>query len=172
MNLAKRLNRLVVPGMFALYMLTLFRVILFKYGSIDIDFLWYRLQKNLEKPEYSMQRMQFGNFTPLKTISDTVLSPSSHEVINLVGNILAFMPYGIFLLLLFKSKPISLIGVFIQSLGMSLLLECLQVFFSIGNFDVDDLILNTSGGLLGYCFFRLYSKYAGVKQLEGSRLKH
>lgn len=157
MNLTKLMNRLVMPGLFALYMLTLFRVILFKYGSIDIDFLWYRLQKNLENPEYSMHRMQYGNFIPLKTIFDTVLSPSSHEVINLVGNILAFMPYGIFLLLLSKSKTISLIGVFIQSLGMSLLLECLQVFFSIGNFDVDDLILNTSGGLLGYCVFRLYS---------------
>ncbi|WP_367618539.1 VanZ family protein [Paenibacillus andongensis] len=157
MNLTKLLNRLVMPGLFALYMLTLFRVILFKYGSIDIDFLWSRLQKNLEKPEYSMHRMQYGNFIPLKTIFDTVLSPSSHEVINLVGNIVAFMPFGIFLLLLSKSKTISLIGVFIQSLGMSLLLECLQVFFSIGNFDVDDLILNTSGGLLGYCVFRLYS---------------
>lgn len=157
MNLTKLMNRLVMLGLFALYMLTLFRVILFKYGSIDIDFLWYRLQKNLENPEYSMHRMQYGNFIPIKTIFDTVLSPSSHEVINLVGNILAFMPYGIFLLLLSKSKTISLIGVFIQSLGMSLLLECLQVFFSIGNFDVDDLILNTSGGLLGYCVFRLYS---------------
>ncbi|MDQ0897563.1 MULTISPECIES: VanZ family protein [unclassified Paenibacillus] len=165
MNLTKLMNRLVVPGLFALYMLTLFRVILFKYGSIDIDFLWHRLQKNLENPEYSMHRMQYGNFIPLKTISDTVLSPSSHEVINLVGNILAFMPYGIFLLLLSKSKTISLIGVFIQSLGMSILLECLQVFFSIGNFDVDDLILNTSGGLLGYCVFRLYGKYVGIKQL-------
>lgn len=157
MNLTKLMNRLVIPGLFALYMLTLFRVILFKYGSIDIDFLWYRLQENLENPEYSMHRMQYGNFMPLKTFFDTVLSPSSHEVINLVGNILAFMPYGIFLLLLSKSKTISLIGVLIQSLGMSLLLECLQVFFSIGNFDVDDLILNTSGGLLGYCVFRLYS---------------
>jgi len=37
-------------------------------------------------------------------------------------------------------------------------LECLQVVFSIGIFDVDDLILNTSGGLLGYCAFKLYDK--------------
>lgn len=168
MKLTKLMNRIVVPGLFALYMFALFRVILFKYGSIDLDFLWYRLQKNLEQPEYSMHRLLYGNFIPLKTISDTVLSPSSHEVINLVGNILAFMPYGIFIVLLSKSKTISLSGVFIRSLGMSLLLECLQVFFSIGNFDVDDLILNTSGGLLGYGIFyvfRLYGKYVGIKQL-------
>ncbi|RKN83718.1 VanZ family protein [Paenibacillus ginsengarvi] len=168
MKLTKLLNRIVVPGLFALYMFTLFRIILFKYGSIDMDFLWYRLQKNLEKPEYSMHRMLYGNFIPFKTISDTVLSPSSHEVINLFGNILAFIPYGIFIVILSKSKMISLSGVFIRSLGISLLLECLQVFFSIGNFDVDDLILNTSGGLLGYgifWFFRLNGKYVGIKQL-------
>ncbi|TMV49929.1 VanZ family protein [Paenibacillus mesophilus] len=168
MKLTKLMNRIVVPGLFALYMLILFRIILFKYGSIDMDFLWYRLQKNLEKPEYSMHRMLYGNFIPLKTISDTVLSPSIHEVINFVGNILAFMPYGIFIVILSKSKMISLSGVFIRSLGMSLLLECLQVFFSIGNFDVDDLILNTSGGLLGYgifCIFRLNGKNIGIKQL-------
>lgn len=155
----------VVPGLFALYIFSLFKIILFKYGSIDMDFLWHRLQKNLENPEYSMHRMKYGNFIPLKTISDTVLSPLRHEVINLVGNILAFMPYGIFIVILSKSKMISLIGVFIQSLGLSLLLECLQVFFSIGNFDVDDLILNTSGSLLGYGIFRLYGKYVGIKQL-------
>ncbi|BFT72627.1 VanZ family protein [Paenibacillus sp. P36] len=166
MNRTKRIKRLVVPVLFAVYMITLFRVILFKYGSIDIDFLWYRMQKNVENPEFSMSRMQFGNFIPLKTISDTVLSPTSHEVINLVGNILAFMPFGIFLLLLFKfkSKSITHTGVIIRSLGMSLLLELLQIFFSMGNFDVDDIILNTSGGLLGYCFFRLFRQKPSPKR--------
>ncbi|MGO4270461.1 VanZ family protein [Paenibacillus sp. TAF58] len=163
----KLMNRIVLPVLFVLYMLALFRIILFKYGSIDTDFLWDRLQKNLENPnpEYSMHRMLYGNFIPLKTISVTVLTPSIHDVINLVGNILAFMPYGIFIVVLRKSKMISLIGVFIQSLGLSLLLECLQVFFSIGNFDVDDLILNSFGGLLGYGIFRLYGKYVGIKRL-------
>jgi glycopeptide antibiotics resistance protein len=88
-------------------------------------------------------------------------------VINLVGNILAFMPYGIFIVLLFKRNMVSVKGVFIHSLGLSLLLECLQVFFSIGNFDLDDLILNSCGGLLGYGIFRLYGKYTGIKRLGG-----
>jgi glycopeptide antibiotics resistance protein len=160
----KLTNRIVLSVLFVLYLLALFRVILFKYGSIDTDFLWDRLQKNLENPNpaYSMHRMLYGNFIPLKTISVTVLTPSIHGVINLVGNILAFVPYGIFIVLLSKSKMISLIGVFIQSLGLSLLLECLEVFFSIGNFDVDDLILNSFGGLQGYGIFRLYRKYVGI----------
>ncbi|KRE92148.1 hypothetical protein ASG89_33385 [Paenibacillus sp. Soil766] len=167
MKLTKRMNRIVLPVLFALYMLTLFRIILFKYGSIDTDFLWDRLQNNLENPNpvYSMHRMLYGNFIPFRTISVTVLTPSIHGVINVVGNILAFMPYGIFIVLLSKRKMISLIGVFMQSLGLSLLLEGLQVFFSMGNFDVDDLILNSVGGLLGYCIFRLYSKYVGIKRL-------
>ncbi|WP_223193071.1 VanZ family protein [Paenibacillus sedimenti] len=155
-------------------MYVLFKIILFKFDFIDINFLWHQLQMNLGNPDYSMHRLgyprlRFGiNFMPLKTISDTFLSPSRNEVINLVGNILVFMPYGIFLQLLPRSRMISHIRVFCRSLGLSLLLECLQVVFSIGSFDVDDLILNTFGGLLGFGIFKLYSKYIVIKQLKGS----
>jgi hypothetical protein len=63
MKLTKLLNRIVLPVLFVLYMLALFRIILFKYGSIDTDFLWDRLQNNLANPNpaYSMHRMLYGN---------------------------------------------------------------------------------------------------------------
>jgi glycopeptide antibiotics resistance protein len=37
-------------------------------------------------------------------------------------------------------------------------LECLQILFSLGIFDVDDLILNTFGGLLGYGAIKIHDK--------------
>ncbi|MDU0200944.1 MULTISPECIES: VanZ family protein [Paenibacillus] len=48
--------------------------------------------------------------------------------------------------------------------GNELTLELLQVFFSMGNFNVDDIILNIFGGLLGYCFLRLFLQKPSPKR--------
>lgn len=46
---------------------------------------------------------------------------------------------------------------FLRVLGMtfllSLFIECIQLIFRVGSFDVDDLILNTLGGVIGYIVF-------------------
>lgn len=39
----------------------------------------------------------------------------------------------------------------------TLTVECLQYFFRVGSFDVDDLILNTVGGIFGFGVFKLLS---------------
>jgi glycopeptide antibiotics resistance protein len=78
---------------------------------------------------------------------------SGHDVINLFGNIAIFMPNGIFVGLMLRNKIFGFIGSFTTSLGLSLGLECSQLVFSMGSFDVDDLILNTAGGVLGYGVF-------------------
>ena len=36
---------------------------------------------------------------------------------------------------------------------LSLFVECIQLIFRVGSFDVDDLILNTTGGVFGYFVF-------------------
>jgi glycopeptide antibiotics resistance protein len=46
----------------------------------------------------------------------------------------------------------------------------IQALFSIGSFDVDDLILNSSGGLIGFIIFKLFTKLvtaASVIQARG-----
>ena len=49
----------------------------------------------------------------------------------------------------------------------SLLVELLQLVFKVGSFDVDDLLLNTIGGLLGYLVYKglidLWKRYEKVK---------
>ncbi|WP_409346230.1 VanZ family protein [Paenibacillus sp. MBLB4367] len=76
---------------------------------------------------------------------------------NFSGNIAIFIPFGIFIPMLSESKNVSLERVFVLSLLVSLLLEGLQAVLSIGTFDVDDLLLNTSGGMLGFGIFWLCS---------------
>ncbi|WP_260288074.1 VanZ family protein [Peribacillus aracenensis] len=160
MKKTKLMNRrVIVLALFVFYMYALLRIILFKFRWRDMTFLWHQLQTNLGNPDILMYQLQRGNFFPFKTIFINIQSLSWwHDFSNLVGNIALFIPFGMFLVFLSKNKGMSFIGVLAGSLSLSLCLECLQVVFSLGIFDVDDLILNTSGGLLGYCVIKLYDK--------------
>ncbi len=70
---------------------------------------------------------------------------------NLFGNILIFIPFGFFLPMASRIRSFS--TTLLSSLGLSLCVEIFQFFTKVGSFDVDDLILNTLGGVLGYLIF-------------------
>lgn len=70
-------------------------------------------------------------------------------MLNIVGNIAAFVPLGI-LLPVFSMQCEKLWRTVLYSFELSFLVEVLQLVFRVGSFDVDDLILNTLGGLLGF----------------------
>lgn len=164
MKIIKLMNKIFVSALFVLYMYAIIRVILFKFRWRDLNFLLYQLQTNLGNPANLINELKMGNIIPFKTIFINIHSLSSWpDFSNLVGNIVAFIPFGMFLVLLSKNRGMSFIGVLGRTLSFSLCLECLQVVFSLGVFDVDDLILNTSGGVLGYCTIKLcdqvYSKF-------------
>lgn len=71
------------------------------------------------------------------------------SALNLAGNLLLFLPMGIFLAL--AKRPFSRAWC---ALTLMLLLiaavEMLQLFFRIGSCDIDDLILNFTGGAAGF----------------------
>lgn len=73
-------------------------------------------------------------------------------LVNLLGNIAAFLPFGFFLPALSR-KNRSFRHTVLLSFEFSLLIECIQLISKVGSFDVDDLILNTLGGSLGYLCF-------------------
>jgi len=74
---------------------------------------------------------------------------------NILGNLLLFLPYGIFTSHYTKINKGYLI--FILSLVTSLSIEIIQL--KIGRvFDVDDVILNVCGALLGYLLYKLFRK--------------
>jgi glycopeptide antibiotics resistance protein len=98
------------------------------------------------------------NLVPFHTITSYIkASPHINTdiwVTNLAGNILAFMPLGFFLPLLFTrciKFRYTILFVFLTTLGV----ECLQFISRVGSFDIDDIILNTIGGALGYSIFKL-----------------
>ena len=82
-----------------------------------------------------------------------------HVVINLLGNVLLFFPFG-FLLPTFwppgeKNHPFMM---FATALSFSSVVEHLQYVTSVGSADIDDVILNTTGALLGYFAYQLRLK--------------
>lgn len=79
-------------------------------------------------------------------------------VVNLIGNIAAFLPFGFFLPFL-SQKNRSFAYVTLISFEFSLLIECIQLVSKVGSFDVDDMILNTLGGSLGYLCFWVVRKW-------------
>ena len=69
--------------------------------------------------------------------------------LNIWGNIIAF--YALWFILPIYSKRCRNVWMTVlYSFELSLLVELLQLVFKVGSFDVDDLFLNTIGGLLGY----------------------
>jgi len=86
----------------------------------------------------------------------------SWATINLLGNVVCFVPYGFFVPILRKKKT-NFLMTGIYSFVASLAVEVVQLILKIGVFDVDDLFLNTIGGLIGYLFYclmrGLYRKY-------------
>ena len=73
---------------------------------------------------------------------------------NLAGNVLAFVPFGAILPVISRRMR-GFFRVMLLGFSFSLLVECTQLVTRVGTFDVDDLMLNTLGAVLGYLFFAL-----------------
>jgi glycopeptide antibiotics resistance protein len=119
---------------------------------------YYRTYFRNEYRRYTVDEgMEKANFVPFKTIH-TMQSEKlrlEFRIDNLAGNIAGFIPLGILFPLLFVSlrrfwKTTAI--VFLVSLGF----ETTQLLTGLGVFDIDDLILNVAGGILGYIFFRIF----------------
>jgi glycopeptide antibiotics resistance protein len=93
------------------------------------------------------------NFIPFKTIVPYLLGYKGWLIagINLIGNIVLLIPVGLLLPLLFRN--IKGKTAFTAGFVFSLLIESLQALLNIGVFDIDDVLLNALGVLMGYWAF-------------------
>ena len=81
---------------------------------------------------------------------------------NLLGNIVAFIPYGGFVPLL-SHRYRNFFRVVLSSFDFSLVVELVQLISKVGSFDVDDLILNTIGGAIGFVCFLIANHVRNAK---------
>ncbi|MBQ8559571.1 MAG: VanZ family protein [Tyzzerella sp.] len=140
MNAKKRRRyRILGKILFVLYILFVFYFLLVSesYGRIgEMQDYRYNLVLFKEIKRFWNYREQLGIFA---------------TATNLLGNILIFLPFGFFMPM--ASRYRSFLTTSIYSLALSLVVELSQLFLKVGCFDVDDLLLNTIGGMLGYITF-------------------
>lgn len=169
MNPSPRIISVGVRLLFIFYLFMLMKIILFKFQAIDPGFLWSQLYNSLSHPELVYRRLLTGNLVPFSEITRTMELMTSHSLFNLVGNVAIFVPFGLLVGAMLKKRGISALAALMYSFLMSLLLESAQLLLRIGQFDVDDLLLNAFGGLLGYFIF---SAIAAVVRAAGAKNPH
>lgn len=78
-------------------------------------------------------------------------------LLNVLGNVIAFVPLGCWIPILSNSKTGAL-KVFLFSFAGSLVIELVQLITRVGSCDVDDIILNTIGGMAGFGLYHIVIK--------------
>ena len=141
----KKENRLATWVCFLAYLLLLVYVLFFSAGFGREDHAEYRYNLTLfqEIGRYYGLGMRTGSWTLFW--------------MNVIGNICVFVPFGMFVPKLF-AKCRKLISIILLSFEVSLLVEIIQLVTRVGSFDVDDLLMNTIGGILGYIIYKIFTK--------------
>ncbi|WP_425449281.1 VanZ family protein [Dethiothermospora halolimnae] len=114
---------------------------------------------------YDMVRSK--NLIPLETIKTYIYRFNHYNYWtwfdNLFGNIIAFMPLG-FLLPIVFGKCKSFKDTVMISVLFASSMEFLQYIFYLGVFDVDDIILNVIGAIIGFSIYKFL--FVGLKYFK------
>jgi glycopeptide antibiotics resistance protein len=131
MNKRERIETVFLYGVFICYILFLIKLLLLSRVSL----LEHRSINLI--PFYSIKEYIFSNSATIKRFAFS----------NVGGNIIIFVPLGTYLSLFKDNKRVitNLLFIFI----VSLFIEIIQGFLGIGAADIDDIILNCLGGLVG-----------------------
>ncbi|MCR5666266.1 MAG: VanZ family protein [Eubacterium sp.] len=91
--------------------------------------------------------------------------------INLAGNVGAFVPFGILIPTLFPKKNGYFYKVLCEGFLFSLMVESIQLVTKVGSFDVDDILLNTIGVIIGYWIFAI-ARHISNKKGKAGRVRY
>jgi glycopeptide antibiotics resistance protein len=133
------------------FLLVLTRVILFK-GSLQYYKNYFRTTYHSYHIAEGKKKANFKPFATIKLFYESRRMNMEYKVNNLLGNILLFIPLG-FLLPLLVKRFRNIFLIVLTGFLLSVFYECTQLLTGIGIFDVDDMILNTFGTLLGVIIF-------------------
>ena len=106
------------------------------------------------------------NFIPFKSIAEgiNVYDGIRYRLIDdqVWGNVVIFVPAGIYLMVL--NKKSSILKALLTIFFISLSIEIIQYVFRIGASDIDDIILNCLGGGIGILIYLLLEKLFKTKE--------
>ncbi|MGR3742206.1 VanZ family protein [Companilactobacillus sp. DQM5] len=129
-----------------LFFLTVFRA---QYFPWEIHFI-------LNRPLSSI------NFVPLVQTFKLASGASIIDFLyNFYGNILWFIPLGIFVPSL-RKKNTSLLQMTLIGATLSVTIEALQFLLMSGISDIDDVIFNVLGVIIGYCLYQIGKSFKKI----------
>ena len=101
-------------------------------------------------PFHSIRQFLFGNDTRVDNFRST-------GVLNLIGNAILYIPFGVIGVLAFGEKERIIRKLFLNGLVLCLIIEFVQYFVGRSP-DIDDVILNMVGLIIGLRIGRLIQK--------------
>ncbi|AYE35901.1 VanZ family protein [Clostridium septicum] len=114
---------------------------------------------NNSSASFDMVRLRSINIIPFKGMNVQylfALKGDMYSIVNLFGNILIFIPFGFFLSIYYKDDAKERFKIIITAMIISFFIEFLQLFIGRA-VDINDIILNTTGVLLGRIIFRYFN---------------
>ena len=79
-------------------------------------------------------------------------------LINIMGNVLAFVPFGIFVGYFLKNSKYTFLKTILLGLVFTVAIEGIQLITRVGICDVDDILLNFIGVVTGGVFSKIFNK--------------
>lgn len=153
----------ISPFMLLIYFILLVLILVFKITQPEMFIgIIHRLATG-EKVTFAEEH----NIIPFKVIGEYIQNAQAINdwfVKNLVGNILIFIPVGFLASLVLKKNKVW--HVIIVGIVISLIIEILQAIFAVGRADIDDIILNTIGLLIGFGIYKLIYSVALKNSLD------
>jgi len=137
--------------MFIAYSAILIKVMVFKdLPVIRIGQLMFNFGGTQEGP---------ANLLPFKTILPYLLGKKGLIIagINLMGNIVLLVPIGFLVPFVFRN--ITWRKALVVAVAAGFAIEGTQTLFHVGIFDIDDIILNGIGVMVGYWAFTIFAKH-------------
>lgn len=131
--------------------------------AINIFFIYFLILINLTICKMDMLQIRFQhkfyvNYIPfIETINmfkDNFMG-IGNTIYNVVGNILLFVPLGFFIPLLFEKKN-KIINIALYGFYASLAIELIQLITAINLTDIDDIMFNTLGAILGFFIYNVF----------------
>lgn len=136
MSVVAKIGTVVIWVVFVLYLVLLLKLLLFS------------------RPPGSERSL---NLIPFATISDYLFNGTAavkrFAIGNVLGNVVAFIPLGAFLPVL--RRRLRMWANLLIVACASVAVEIVQGVFGLGASDIDDVILNALGGLVGILFFTI-----------------
>lgn len=121
----------------------------------------------LFKMQFSVSDLPHFRNVNLIPFGESVVVNGEIDFDEIIDNVIAFMPLGIYCCMLKKSW--SFLKKVLCIFGLSFIYEILQYIFAIGATDITDLITNTTGGILGIgiydVFLKLFKKEEKVNRI-------